>query len=734
MNRKNFEFITTESSLPIEAASTGHDIEWWFYHGFFEGESIPRYYFMVSFFCHNFSENHEIEKNCYSLLFSLLNSETGEHLALSQIDQLYFDEYNSLIQQVSNTVMDPALFELFKYEIKEHGCFEPIKIKKVKADLSRDKLDIRWENFSLEQKENFFRLSFPFGDNGELCSVDLTPGTQRFTYESAVQENNKKGYTTYHCYPNLTLDGTAGNHPVKGRAWMDHQWGEKNKQFILPSNQNEVVGWDWFGISLNDGTYAIFSTLKFIKTGKIIRKRASLLKKNQELEFYSDFIAELLDYWQSPETLTDFPLHWKLEIPEAKLILTFRPIHNNQEIPYFGLERTLWEGAGYVEGTYEGVEVNGLARGEFHGYGFIFDFDEHVEKLVARVERNIREFLPMTITEGTIQTYVGKPTWTNDPDALTAMISKPAWELMLRKGKRWRPVFGIWMKEALGKPAVNYERGVCLSELIHSGSLIIDDIQDQSLLRRGQPTLHQLYGTDVAINAGNTLYFLPSVELVHHKYLNDKQKLRIHEIMMNTFVQSHFGQSMDIYWSKELSEDNLRIWLEDDIESKILQMYDYKTASGPCGLTKILAMLSDSDPLKEKSAIEFTRAFSVAFQLLDDIRNFSSSPKWTKTTGEDMNSGKLTYVIVKAIRSLGQTDKQRLIQIFCNGELRTDKEYHAEALSLIQKSGVLESVKQEAEEMMHKGWEDFALTIPPSEAKIMLHMLCKKLLDLPYEG
>lgn len=728
------EVISIERSLPIEAPNTDHDIEWWFYNGYFEGKKVPRHYFMVSFFRHNFSDTHDLDKNCYSLLFSLLNTETKKHYALNLIDQKYFEEYNRLLQTVSHSVMDSELFDQFKKELKEHGQFEPVKIKKVKVHPDPNKLEIKWENFTLKQKDKFFLLTFPLGENGDECSVNLTPNTERYRYESEEKKDGANGYTIYHCYPDLTLSGRAGKYPVSGQAWMDHQWGKKDKKYIFPSCQEEVVGWDWFGISLSNGTYAIFSILKFIKTGEIIRKRAFLLKENKEFELIADFTAEPLEYWQSPETLTDFPLYWKLEIQEPQLQLTFTPVHENQEIPYFGLERTLWEGAGFVEGTYMGEEVTGIARGEFHGYGYIFDFNEHLEKLVARVESNIRDFFPKTMTESTIQRYAGKPTWKNDPVALTELISKPVWDLMLRKGKRWRPIFGIWIQEALGKPAVNYEKGVCLSELIHSGSLIIDDIQDNSELRRGKPALHLHYGLDVAINAGNTLYFLPSVELYHHKYLNDRQKLRIHEIMMNTFVQSHFGQTMDIYWSKELSEENLKHWLMGDIESKILQMYDYKTASGPCGLTKIAAMLTETTELRERTAIEFSRSFSVAFQLLDDIRNFSTSPKWTKRTGEDISGGKLTYVIVKAIRALERENSQRFIEIFCNNTLRSDKNLHFEAVELIQKSGALESVKNEAEEIMKKAWDHFAKTIPPSEAKIMLHMLCKKLLDLPYEG
>jgi geranylgeranyl pyrophosphate synthase len=79
----------------------------------------------------------------------------------------------------------------------------------------------------------------------------------------------------------------------------------------------------------------------------------------------------------------------------------------------------------------------------------------------------------------------------------------------------------------LGKSSADYELGICLSELIHTGSLIIDDIQDQSELRRGRPSLYRTYGIDVAINAGNTLYFLPFVELMHHKHMTAEQKLQM---------------------------------------------------------------------------------------------------------------------------------------------------------------------------------------------------------------
>jgi geranylgeranyl diphosphate synthase type 3/geranylgeranyl diphosphate synthase type I len=313
------------------------------------------------------------------------------------------------------------------------------------------------------------------------------------------------------------------------------------------------------------------------------------------------------------------------------------------------------------------------------------------------------------------------------------MISKPVWDLILRSGKRWRPIFGILMQEALGKPSVNYERSWCLAELIHSGALIIDDIEDNSDLRRGEPALHIKYGLDVALNAGNLLYFLPTVELFHHEHLNDSQKLAIHEIMMDTCLKGHFGQALDIYWSRNMSSENLSSWMDDDIESKILQMYDYKTAAGPKGLARVASVLNNIEKNVEEAAVAFARAFAVGFQIVDDVHNFSGSPKWTKVQGEDISNGKLTYVIAKAVKMLDGEVRERFKEILCDKNLRTKEATLQEAVELVQQSGALDQCKQEARTMSMEGWQLFADAVPGCEAKIMLNMLHLKMLDLAYD-
>ncbi|MEK6615560.1 MAG: polyprenyl synthetase family protein, partial [Bacteroidota bacterium] len=257
--------------------------------------------------------------------------------------------------------------------------------------------------------------------------------------------------------------------------------------------------------------------------------------------------------------------------------------------------------------------------------------------------------------------------------------------------------------------------------------------EDNSLLRRGEECLHLKYGLDVSINAGNTLYFLPSVELFNHKYLDDIKKLRIHEIMMKTYIQAHFGQTVDIYWSKYLTPENLKKWMNDSLEEKILQMYDYKTAAGAKGLAEVSAVIAEVNDEIKQTCIDYARAFAVAFQIIDDIHNFSDSPRWTKVCGEDLSNGKLTYVIARAIKLLENQKSQRLIEILCSKELRKNDDIIREGIELVRNSGAIEECKEKAKKMSLDENERFSEIVPSCEPKIMLNMLCLKMLDLAYD-
>lgn len=717
--------------LVLESANQNESIEWWFVQGRFEGKEAGKYSFMISFFRNNFADASEKPINGFSLLFSLLSYDKMESKFISKIDRTVLDDVSNILDK-KGTDLDPELMTVLNKELTTHGIPRPIQLGNANAELTGSSFHIWWEDFKLTQIKDGFIIDFPDLFNGGQCQIILKPYTPRFELLDSNKNKLMGGKTTYFCYPKLSIDGDFHGMKISGSAWMDHQWGERSSGYI-DEPVKKILGWDWFGINLDDGRAIVILIHKYARTNERIFTLAILIDNENNISTTETFEARTLEHWESQTSHIIYPVKWEIKIKALNLEMTFHPDILNQEIPVFGSVRAIWQGSGYIEGFMNGEKISGKARGEFFGYGYIFDFQNYLQRLADRVDKRIEEFFPKKMDAEQIQKYVGKPYWEHEPIAYTRMLSEPLWDLILRRGKRWRPMFGILMGEALGKSPEHYEASACLAELVHSGALIVDDIEDNSLLRRGEQTLHLKYGVDVALNAGNTMYFLPHVESLTHKYLNDIQKLRIHQIWMKTLLEAHFGQTLDIYWSRNMTQENLSLWMNDSLEPKILQMYDYKTAASAKGLAEVAAVVAEVDDEVKQTVVSFARAFAVAFQIIDDTHNFSSSPEWTKTCGEDLSNGKLTYVIIKAIKMLDQSGSDRLKEILCNKKLREERTVLEEGIGLIRSSGALEASRKFAHELSMAEWEKFARVVPSCEPKIMLNMLCLKMLDLAFE-
>src|SRR6476620_9922223 len=139
-------------------------------------------------------------------------------------------------------------------------------------------------------------------------------------------------------------------------------------------------------------------------------------------------------------------------------------------------------------------------------------------------------------------------------EILEGNLLLPLRNLLARPGKsfRGRLVEVGWI---LGKtdPEIQLsseERSYCDAisraiEYVHAGSLIIDDIEDGSINRRGLPSLHILYGTPVALNAGNWLYFWP-FQIIQKLGLPEKTEISLYKKFHETLLQGHYGQALDL--------------------------------------------------------------------------------------------------------------------------------------------------------------------------------------------
>ncbi|UER67501.1 polyprenyl synthetase family protein [Borrelia sp. BU AG58] len=216
-------------------------------------------------------------------------------------------------------------------------------------------------------------------------------------------------------------------------------------------------------------------------------------------------------------------------------------------------------------------------------------------------------------------------------------IQAPVIEIIKRGGKRIRPMLMIALAHALGHSTNDTENLYNLSlllELPHSGSLIIDDIEDSALKRRGGPAIHLIYGIDSSINTANLTYFLP-MSLIKNSNLKEHHKLLIYENFFTTLTFLHIGQGIDIELHKGTRIPSVK---------EYISLVELKTSS-LFGMAGFLAGILTNNENKSKNLYNTFLKFGTYFQIMDDIRNIKNGIKG-KDFGDDLIEGKKSLPVI----------------------------------------------------------------------------------------
>ena len=150
-------------------------------------------------------------------------------------------------------------------------------------------------------------------------------------------------------------------------------------------------------------------------------------------------------------------------------------------------------------------------------------------------------------------------------------------------------------------------------ELIHAGSLIVDDIEDGSTTRRGKPALHIRYGLPTALNAGNWLYFWP-FQLIKALELPNRTALSIYESYHRTLLRAHFGQAMDL-------GSRIDRLFQTRVPDICLATMELKTGALMGFAMMLGAAIAGSAETATSLLDEFGRDLGVALQMFDDLGN-----------------------------------------------------------------------------------------------------------------
>ncbi|MEM2280746.1 MAG: polyprenyl synthetase family protein [Candidatus Bathyarchaeia archaeon] len=350
--------------------------------------------------------------------------------------------------------------------------------------------------------------------------------------------------------------------------------------------------------------------------------------------------------------------------------------------------------------------------------------EELLEEKARLIKGAIEKYIPRIFAKNAIVFKVNPPKYSYNIEALNKALAEPIWEFLDRGGKRWRPTLFLLICEALGKSPEDYVDYAIIPEVVHNGTLMIDDIEDSSEYRRGKPCTYKIYGLDIAINAGNTMYYLPLLPLIENREKIGAEKLaKIYEIYVREMISLSLGQAIDIAWHKGLAD-------ADQIsEEDYLQMCAYKTGTLARMAAKIAAVLADADDeLVEKLGF-FAESIGVAFQIQDDILDLTGAEFAERKggRGQDITEGKRTLIVIHTLKVANAEDRRRLIEIL---RMHTsDQRLRDEAIAIMQKYGSIDYAKNFARKIVEESWKEVEKFLPPSNAKEKLNAFAKFLIE-----
>lgn len=350
--------------------------------------------------------------------------------------------------------------------------------------------------------------------------------------------------------------------------------------------------------------------------------------------------------------------------------------------------------------------------------------EKFLEKQVAIIDETIEKYIPRKFEKDAVVFRVGPPRYAYNLEPLNKAIAEPIWEFIDRGGKRWRPNLFLLICEALGKNPKDFIEYAIIPEVIHNGTLMIDDIEDQSELRRGKPCTYKLFGLDIAINAGNTLYFLPLLPLIKNR---EKIPITIlnkaYEIYVQEMINLSFGQAVDIAWHRGLADVDIID------EQDYLQMCAYKTGALARLAAKLAAVLSDADDELTEKLGRFAEAIGVAFQIQDDVLDLTGNEFAEKkgARGMDISEGKRTLIIIRALQKATPADRTRLLKIL---SMHTNEQkLRDEAIAIIENYKAIEYAKEYARKIVRESWDNVDKLLPPSPAKEKLRAFAAYLIE-----
>lgn len=217
------------------------------------------------------------------------------------------------------------------------------------------------------------------------------------------------------------------------------------------------------------------------------------------------------------------------------------------------------------------------------------------------------------------------------------LLSQALEHIRKRAGKRMRPMLILLMARNFGQTSAVTQNAAVGLELLHTASLVHDDVVDESGERRGQASVNAVYNNKVAVLVGD---YLLSTALLHVAYTKNNRIVQYLSELGRTLAQGEILQLSNI--------QNLEI--SEEIYYRVIRQKTAALFEACCVIGALSAGAGDEEI---EAAGRFGQNLGVMFQIRDDIFDYYDSKEIGKPTGNDMAEGKLTLPVIYALNSGG---------------------------------------------------------------------------------
>lgn len=263
-------------------------------------------------------------------------------------------------------------------------------------------------------------------------------------------------------------------------------------------------------------------------------------------------------------------------------------------------------------------------------------------------------------------------------------LYKPCSYILSLGGKRVRPLMALVGCDLFGKEPKDALDAALAVELFHNFSLIHDDILDKAPIRRGKPTVHVKWNTNIAILSGDVM-LVDALHILENYSTSSHKKLT--RLFTRTATEVCEGQQMDMNFETARSVKT----------TQYIEMIALKTAVLLGCSLQMGAMCAGAGSRDQQHLYDFGKNTGIAFQLMDDYLDaFSdSTSKFGKQIGGDIIANKKTFLLLKAQELANKSQKEKLQKLMLLGEKQSSKKISG-VLSLFKELGVDSLLLKEA--------------------------------------